>query len=176
VKKTCGGGLLSRRSIGSRTYEGAHAFLGRTEARPKDVGSDVQTLRASKTHRVVDGAGDSRGADRAPLSASAGAIVVDEAKQVRGGPRGKGGRKMMNETANTEPTAVETAPTEAPPAPKRRGFAAMTLEARTEIARRGGRAAAATGNSYKFNKETAARAAEKSGHVRRARARKAAAS
>lgn len=149
MKKTCGGGLPSRRSTGNRTYEGAHAFVGRTEARPKDVGSDVQTLRASKT-------------------------VVNEAKQVRGGPRGKGERTMMNETVNTEPTAAETAPTEAPPAPKRRGFAAMTVEARTEIARRGGRAAAATGKSYKFTTETAVRAASKAGHVKRSRARKAA--
>ena len=50
---------------------------------------------------------------------------------------------------------------------KKVGFAAMTPEARAEIARLGGKAAARSGRSHRWTKETAREAARKSAEVRR---------
>lgn len=65
-------------------------------------------------------------------------------------------------------------PTEPPPAPKPRGFAALPPERRQEIASKGGVAARARGTAYRFSTEQAKEAGRKGGlakHRSRGRAR-----
>lgn len=76
------------------------------------------------------------------------------------------------QTSEVDVAELETAPTELPPAPpakKRRGFACLSVERRTEIARLGGAAVQATGKTHRFTKETASAAGKKGVLARRAR-------
>lgn len=68
------------------------------------------------------------------------------------------------------PTTTETAPTNDPPRPRRRGFAAMDRDRVKAIASKGGRAAHAAGTAHQFSSDEARIAGKKGGmapHVRR---------
>ena len=62
--------------------------------------------------------------------------------------------------------------TDAPPAPKKRGFAAMSPEKRREIASRGGKKAHEKGKAHQFTKAEAKEAGSKGGKAAAAKRKK----